>query len=160
MRRRFRAAKYGYYRVGSCRFWGPPEFLALCSRAIDQLATLDPGVHGSVLTENLELWYEPAWHVIFYGHFGVSDSFVAWKEQGVIACVIFLHLEAQLAHGRALWRAFAADPFAARQRVADATTAWLAKHGFPAELAAWSDSLSTSTGSDHFLARVSRQLRA
>jgi len=135
LRRTCIGRKYQQWRIGKCQFWGPPDFVALCRGALDQLSLLDPVLYQSLPDEDLTLWYEPKGPAVFYGHFGITDAFVAWQEKGVLACVVFVHFEAKLAGGKPLWRAFLADPSSARQKIDAAVRNWMAEHSFPAELA-------------------------
>jgi len=132
---RWRAARYGRWRAGNCCFYGPPDFLAICSKAMEQLSVLDKSVYLSLLPQNFRIWYEPHGPAVFHRHFGISESYVAWREQGVIACVLYAHFEAKLAHGKAMWHMIIAEPRVVRQKIHVAVRAWLEDHRFPAELA-------------------------
>ena len=134
-RRACAGAKYKRWCIGRCQFWGPPDFLALCSKSLDQLARLDAGLYQSLPSEDITLWYEPKGPALFYGHFGISEAFAAWGESGVLAGVLFLHFEAKLAAGKPLWRAFLANPCSAREQINLEVRNWMAEHNFPAELA-------------------------
>jgi len=88
IRRRCWAAKYSSFDLGNCSFYGPRDFIALCKNAMEQLSMLDPGLYEAALTQKLMLWYEPENVKNYFCMFGVPDSFVAWKEQGLISCVV------------------------------------------------------------------------
>jgi hypothetical protein len=135
LRRRCGSAKYGRYSAGKCRFCGPPDFLALCGEATDKLSALDPHLYQSLLTRNLKFWYEPKGPAVFTGHFGISDGFVAWRHQGIIACVLYAHFEAHLIEGRSWWRVCMDDTRERRKRVDAAVRVWLEDHQFASELA-------------------------
>ncbi len=134
IRLRCRAAGYGRHEEGNCCFLGPPEFLVLCSKAMEQLSKLDWPLHQSLVSQKLRFWYEPHGPAVFAGHFGISEGFVAWREQGVIACALRAHFEARLAHGRPLWSRLRPEPHVVRERINAAVRAWLGEHEFPVEL--------------------------
>ena len=131
---RCRRDNYGLLRFGKSRFRGSPEFLALSSCAMDGLALLDPVLHRSVLAERLEFWYEPTCTLSFHGFQGISDGYLVWREQGVIAWIIFLHFKTHLNSEEPWWRAWLEGPFARREKAKDAVHSWLSEHGFPEDL--------------------------
>jgi hypothetical protein len=135
-RLRCRHLKYGRWQAGNCCFYGPPGFLALCSKAMEQLSTLDESLYQSLLTQRLRFWYEPQLSAVFDGHYGITEAHLAWKESGVIACVLFSHFEVKFVYSGPVWRRAIADPRVVRQRINAAARAWLREHRMAAELVA------------------------
>lgn len=95
---------------------------------------MDPSLYESLAFQKLKLWYEPYGPMVFDGHFGISESFAAWKEWGVIACVLYAHFEARLRLERKLWERLFENPVVTRQKIHAAVRAWLKDHDFPGEL--------------------------
>src|SRR4051812_25367525 len=85
----FNSPGFQEFRIGKCYFFGPPEFLELCRGAMDQLFRLDKALFDSIRRQKLRIWYEPIRKTVFYGLFGIPNTFLAWKEQGVIACIVY-----------------------------------------------------------------------
>ncbi len=106
---------------------------------MEQLSSLDDSLYQDLLTQKLRFWYEPSGLAFFHRHFGIPKSYVAWKEQGVIACVLYAYFEAKLVHGRLLWCAVFAQPSVATRPVYATVRAWLEQHQFPAELVGFFD---------------------
>jgi len=131
---RCRDAKYGRFQAGNCCFCGPPEFLSLCSNAMDVLSLMDRPLFESVAGQKLKLWYEPQILVFFDGHFGISKNYVLWKEKGVITCIVYAHFEMELRSGLRLWQRLFEDTAVTRQKIHLAVHGWLETHDFPREL--------------------------
>lgn len=134
IRLRCRCAKYGCWEAGTCVFYGPPDFLAVCSSAMERLSTLDRSLYGSLLAKKLTFWYEPQRLAVAERHYGISEAFVLWKEQGVIACLVFEHFEVELAWRRPLWRLCLMDRHIVWGQIHAAVRSWLEEHHFADEL--------------------------
>ena len=134
-RLKWRDLKYDHWQAGDCCFYGPPDILAVCSKAMERLSTLDQALYQSLLTQKLRFWYEPHQNNAYFdGHFGIPEAFLGWKETGVIACVLFAHFDTKLVHGGPVWYRMIADPRAGQQKINASVRAWLEENRFPAEL--------------------------
>ncbi len=134
LRLRCRALGYRSAETGHCWFWGPPEFLTLCLKSMQRLSTMDQSLYESLSGQNLTIWYEPNGPAVFLRHFGISENFAAWKEQGIIACIICAHFTERLRLGRRLSQRLFDDPIVIRERIHESVRAWLDQHGFANEL--------------------------
>ena len=130
-----RAQRFTCTKVGSWDFWGPAEFVDLVDEASRRLETEDPGLLRS-MRDRYTVIYSP--HRVFsfpswkYG--GVSDSFMAWKAEGVLAAWIYLYFQSlTLTKGR--WFLSAPQNSVRASKDGEAKTReWLITHQFPAEL--------------------------
>jgi hypothetical protein len=132
---RCRLGHYAKWCAGRSVFYGPPEFLAVCQTAMKELETTDAALSQSILTRKFRVWYEPAGPAFFYKHFGISEAYFAWRDQGIIACLAYLHFEAQLAHGAKAWGSALRDYPVLEAKVYAAVRGWLHEHQFPQDLA-------------------------
>jgi hypothetical protein len=101
---------------------------------MEQLSILDQSLYWSLLAKKLRFWYEPQGRVLAERHYGISESFVAWKEQGVIACLVYEYFEAELAFDKPLWRQCTRGRWVVHHEIYVAVRGWLEKRRFPAEL--------------------------
>jgi hypothetical protein len=120
--------------IGNCSFLGPPEFLKLCSSAMDQLSNLDPALSDSIRQQKLRIWYEPRRTIVYYGLFGIPEAFLTWQEKGVIACILYAHFDARLLEAGSVGRAITSHPGALAERAKAPVRMWLEAKGFPSEL--------------------------
>ena len=95
---------------------------------------LDQSLYRSLLAKKLKFWYEPRRCVLAERHFGISEPYFAWKEQGVITWLVYEHFEVELAFDKPLWRLCMRDRRVVWHEIHAAVRAWLEKHHFPAEL--------------------------
>ena len=102
---------------------------------MDKLQTADPALFLSILQEKFCVWYEPRSPAFFYKHFGISEAYFAWREQGIIVCLVYLHFEAHLAHGARARKLALRDYPALEAAVYAAVRHWLNEHQYPALLA-------------------------
>ena len=132
----FTSPGFEAFAIGKCLFFGPPKFLELSRRAMDQLSTLDKPLSEAVRRQKLRIWYEPSRIIVHYGLFGVPDSFLAWQEQGLLACILYAHFDARLLELGAIGQAITAEPSALGESVKSPVRAWLETKGFASELVA------------------------
>jgi hypothetical protein len=82
------------YQGWQLGFWGPAEFTQLVDKAKKQLEIQDPELLKS-MSERYTVIYSPKRVFSFplwkYG--GVSDSFMVWKAEGVLAAWIYLYFQ-------------------------------------------------------------------
>jgi len=95
----------------------------------------DPGLLRS-LTDRYTVIYSPqrVFSFSLWRYGGVSDSFMVWKAEGVLAAWIYLYFDS-LAAANSRW--FLSVPENSIKASKDAevkTREWLIKHQFPAEL--------------------------
>jgi len=136
IRYRCRGLKYDCWQAGNCNFYGPPEFLSLCSGAMKKLSDLDKSLHDALVAEQETFWYEPGGGKILCAerHYGINDAFVAWGEAGVIACLVYEYFETKLVYQRPFRESCMTNRNARGLALHGGTRAWLEKHLFPAEL--------------------------
>jgi hypothetical protein len=136
VRSRARRAKHGNWQAGNCCFYGPPEFLAVCSKATKMLSVLDQPIYQSLLEKRLWFWFENELHKPAWGErgVGISPQWLAWNEQGVISCLIYEQFEVELIYSKPLWRQCLMNWTLISQQVYYRTHAWLKEHDFPCEL--------------------------
>ncbi len=130
-----RAQRFTRTKVGSWHFWGPAEFIQLVDEASKRLEVQDPGLLRS-LTDRYTVIYSPqrVFSFSLWRYGGVSDSFMVWKAEGVLAAWIYLYFDS-LAAANSRW--FLSVPENSIKASKDAevkTREWLIKHQFPAEL--------------------------
>lgn len=133
-RRWYQSENYNCWHAGGCTFYGPPSFLALCSRAMDQLASLDKSLYQSLLEQELTFWYEPIRIAVVERGLGISEGFLKWKEQGIIACIIFEYFESEMAWALPFWRRCSMDRCEVWEEIHEAVQKWLEGHSFPRAL--------------------------
>jgi len=71
---------------------------------------------------------------LFFGLFGVSNRFVAWKERGLLSCIVYAHFDYKLLSANLISNALKADAWTLREAIHGPVRDWLAKHDFPVEL--------------------------
>lgn len=128
------AARYCRWRAGNCLFYGPRDFLDVCSNAVDLLAKLDPPLYRSLLAQHITFWYEPKGFVLLERHCGIPKSFLLWREQGVLACLVFEYFEREWALKRPFVLLALVDRRIVWQQIYAAARSWLKKHDFLDEL--------------------------
>jgi hypothetical protein len=130
-----RAQRFTRTRIGSWDFWGPAEFLDLVDEASKRLELEDPGLLRS-MTDRYTVIYSPqrVFSFSLWKYGGVSDSFMVWKAEGVLAAWIYLYFDS-LAVTKGRW--FLSAPHNSIKASKDAeakTREWLITHQFPPEL--------------------------
>src|ERR1700690_649726 len=91
-----RFGKNSRLRIGKLLILGPPSFVALCKQSIERLHSLDPNLHRHLTEhENVCIFYNPErlrdmadWRM-----FTVTDRYVAWREDGIIARLVYIHFK-------------------------------------------------------------------
>lgn len=101
---------------------------------MEQLSALDQGVYESVLGQHFVFWFDPSGAAFFHRHFGIPESYAAWREEGVIACIVYAHFEVRLVHGKSVWRAILGTPRSGSALIHGAVREWLGLHRFLGEL--------------------------
>lgn len=134
---RCRLARYEKWHIRNCYFYGPTDFLGVCSRAMELLLTLDCELYESVASRKLVSWYEPNGPVFFKNHCGISKAFIGWQEHGVIACLLYSYFAVTLGYeGKEATQS-------ASLRILNRVRSWLKDHTFPPELLSCFDSRRT-----------------
>src|SRR2546425_1028211 len=81
----------GYRRavIGKCVFWVPAERMDLILSGVERLAQLDREIacHLRAL-QDLMFWYHSTRYVRCASIFTITDSFLAWGTEGVMACLV------------------------------------------------------------------------
>lgn len=130
-----RAQRFTRVKIGDWLFWGPAEFVELVREASKRLEKEDPALFRSmtfrytVIYSPQRIFSFPLWK---YG--GVSNSFLVWKSEGVLAAWVYLYVHS-LALTKGRW--FLSAPLNSVKASKDAAAKareWLFKHEFPAEL--------------------------
>lgn len=130
-----RFQRFSVIRVNAWVFRGPSTFIKLVDAASRRLEREDAellsdlGEQFTVLYSPRKLFAFPTWR---YG--GISDDFVQWGSEGVLAAWIFLYFRSRPSR-KARWFMSAAPwSLAATQHADEQTAAWLRSHRFPPEL--------------------------
>jgi hypothetical protein len=130
-----RVQRFQCVEIGCWRFLGPSEFIQLVDEAKKRLEIEDPVLLKS-MTFRYTVIYSPQRVFSFapwkYG--GVSDGFIVWKSDGVLAAWVYLYFDS-LALSKGRW--FLSAPqnsIRANKEATAKTREWLIKHQFPAEL--------------------------
>src|SRR6266568_2050200 len=129
-----RAQRFTRTKVGSWHFWGPAEFIQLVDEASKRLEAEDPGLLRS-MTDRYTVIYSPqrVFSFSLWRYGGVSDPFMLWKAEGVLAVWIYLYFDS-LAVTKGRWFLSAPQNSIRASKEANAKTKeWLIKHQFPAE---------------------------
>jgi len=95
---------------------------------------MDQPLHRALLAQHHRFWYEPKGAVLAERHYGIPETFVAWKELGIITCLVYEHFEANLAFDRPLRHLCTMDRHNLRSGIHAAVRKWLEERRFPAEL--------------------------
>ena len=130
-----RAQSFTCVQVGTWHFWGPQKFTQLVDEAKRRLESEDPALLKS-MNGRYTVIYSPkrVFSFPFWKYGGVSDSFMVWKSEGVVAVWIYLYYH-WLASRKGRWVLSAPQNSVSASKDAEAKTReWLIKHQFPAEL--------------------------
>ena len=109
----------------------------MSARAMDMLRDLDKPVYDALVSGNYVFWDEPAGGGFFGRYCAIAPAWSAWKEHGIIACMIQSYMgntlvrldRSVIRRGGKEWQA------TMYKRAYSGTRAWLEQHGFPQELA-------------------------
>jgi hypothetical protein len=100
------------------------------------LSQIDPELYAVVAQTRLEFWLEPKGPICTKARCGVSSQFVAWKEHGVIACVVYTHFMTRIGYEKPIRRLNQSQIRRADRVIHSTVRSWLEEHAFPKELAA------------------------
>jgi hypothetical protein len=127
--------RYGRVTVGESQFYGGKDFLSMSNNAMTMLSELDGQLYNSLTMLPFTFWEEPIRTTWFKLHCGVGPEYLAWKEKGIILCVVYAHIQYELAYsGRSRhFRKQAVEAIKTNKQFARAR-AWLEKHDFPPDL--------------------------
>ena len=131
---RCKTGRYKRLQLQQCSFYGPAEFLSVCLSAMTTLSQLDKPLYESLVKGRYVFWHEPAGIVFFKEHCGIPDSYLAWKERGIIACIVHSYFVAKLAYGDPPVSFARDEARLVDQEIWTNVQAWLDKHEFPLEL--------------------------
>jgi len=126
--------RYSSWRTGKCVFYGPDEFLATCSKALELLAMLDQPLYESLVAKRITCWLEPKGMVSVDKYFGIAPAFVKWKEQGIIAALVYAQFERESALKGPHSLLSPIKRRAVYNEILSAARSWLEVHRFPREL--------------------------
>ncbi len=130
-----RAQRFLRLRIGAWNFWGPHEFIELVDQARKRLETEDPGLLKA-MTFRYTVIYSPQRVFSFapwkYG--GVSDDFMVWKSEGVVAAWVYLYFKSLMLTKGRWFLSLPKNSIRANKEATAKTREWLIKHQFPAEL--------------------------
>ena len=132
---RCRLAKYDALRIQNCYFYGSPDFVSISKSALSLLDVLDKPLHDSLLKSDYLFWEEPAGALYLKRLCGIAPEFVAWKQQGIIACVIHAYFENEFVYADSslIFQRNRLD--SSFMKALKSTRDWLNNHEFPCELA-------------------------
>jgi hypothetical protein len=91
----FRFMRYSRLRFGTTEFWGPRDFLDLCTTSVRRLQELDSELHARLTTQQkLMFWYDPDPKHHQYQAYGVwiftiNYAYVAYQSDGIIALLVY-----------------------------------------------------------------------
>ena len=126
---------YARLKIGECRFYGPQGFLDLCKRALEMLDGCDRAVYQAVVSGRFVCWYEPRGSLAYFRHLcPVSEAYFAWREQGVITCLVYSYFKTKMYHEHRASLYDNAKFLQEHRLVYRHVGCWLESHGFPHEL--------------------------
>jgi len=125
--------RYGRLRFGGCTFYGPPFFLDLCKAACERLTEIDPELAQGFRSGFL-FWYDPVKLEQVEKLFSISDDYCVWKEQGIIAFLVYAFYKSECFAGRVFSRRQKMEAQRLATLAHEKTSAWLKAHSFASEL--------------------------
>lgn len=131
-----KARRLPQWRAGDCAFYGSNEFIDHCRKAMEMLNLVDPSMYRLVTSERLGFWHEPRGPAVFSRHFGIPDSYLAWGEQGVIACILYAHFRFAWESTAGLRGMLRQHPATVKRGIESSVQQWLREHSFAPELTA------------------------
>ncbi len=130
----FLVGDYMCANIGRCYYYGPVQFVQLFTESMKILHVEDKLVYMAVTEMDFTFWDEPARPVFIKRFCGIAPEYKAWKEQGIITCVIYTFMENKLvfANYSLICQRGSLDSIY-NQVLAD-TRSWLEHHKYPQEL--------------------------
>ena len=130
-----RAQRFLRLRIGAWNFWGPHEFIQLVDEASKRLEVEDPGLLRSMTDRYAVICsLQRVFSFSLWRYGGVSDSFMVWKAEGVLAAWIYLYFDSLAATNGRWFLSLPKNSIRANKEATAKTREWLIKHQFPAEL--------------------------
>ena len=95
---------------------------------MNMLSVLDKAIYESLVKGNYRFWHEPAGLTCFKKSCGIPDSYLAWKEQGVIACLVHTYFSAELAYKDRHFMYVGDNTSLVKQEIETRMQSWLSKN--------------------------------
>lgn len=131
----FRIWRFESIAVGTWKFFGPPEFIEIVREASARLENDAPELIQA-LTDNVIIFYNkevpysfPLWRLG-----AISDSFIRWKAEGVIAEWVYLYYHITAIEQRRRVLPLSENLLLSISTAKKNTHAWLTLYRYPAEL--------------------------
>jgi len=82
------------FSAGKSRFYGPPDFIETCRKAVSMSMEVDRALFESLMRRGIVLFPEDPQIGFFandkYGYFSVSKEYLTYGDEGIVAVMAFI----------------------------------------------------------------------
>ncbi len=131
-----RLSGYEQSNIGACTILAPPKQMQIILEGVTYLQMLDSEMFRRLTAERRYIfWYfKQMPYLQCRNVFGITDSFMSWGKEGVVACFVQCVLYFNLEHLRRSQIKNCKDSATTRHEMQKQVLEFLERHSFPAEL--------------------------